>query len=280
MWKKYLILTKPGIIFGNVITAIGGFLLASRQQFDAEKFFGMSIGLALIIAAACVFNNYKDRKIDSMMKRTQKRPFVTGSISVMRALIFGCTLLLLGIVTMAITTNFYATGSALAGFIFYVFVYTPMKVKSVHGTLIGSISGAMPPVVGYTAVSCRLDLASLLLFSIVAIWQMPHFYAIALYRMEEYAKASIPVLPLIKGVKKTKMQMLYYTIAFCAVSLLPTILGYTSLTYLYMAIGCDLLWLYCCFKGFNQRCYIPWARTMFKSSILVITVLSFSFYLN
>lgn len=279
MWKKYLVLTKPGIIFGNVVTAMGGFFLASKDSFHLVHFLAMVIGLGLIIASACVFNNCKDIDIDSKMKRTQNRALVTGKIDIKKAIIFGCVLLLLGSALLEGMTNTYATISALLGFIVYVLIYTPVKKRSVHGTLVGSIAGAMPPVVGYTAVSSQFDLASLLLFVIVAIWQMPHFYAISLFRMEEYKRASVPVLPLVHGVDQTKKQMLFYTLCFAVVSLLPTYFGYTSNTYLYIAIGCSLLWIYNCLKGFNHRCYVPWARTMFKSSIIVITILSFSLYI-
>jgi protoheme IX farnesyltransferase len=268
MWKKYLVLTKPGIIFGNVVTAMGGFFLASKDTFHVLHFLSMVIGLGLIIASACVFNNCRDIDIDSKMKRTEKRALVTGKIDIKKAIIFGCILLLLGSALLITMTNLYATISALLGFIVYVLIYTPIKKRSVHGTLVGS-----------TAESCQFDLASLLLFTIVAVWQMPHFYAISLFRISEYERANIPVLPLVKGVDQTKKQMLYYTLCFAVVSLLPTYFGYTSKTYLYIAIGCSLLWIYNCIKGFNHRCYIPWARTMFKSSIIVITILSFSLYI-
>ena len=212
--KEYLILMKPGIIAGNLITAIGGFFLIHSIPFNGSLFIGMLLGLSCIIGSGCVFNNYLDRAIDQKMERTKTRSLVSGKISIKNAFIYGCTLFLISAFILLRFTNIYSFIFAMVGFIIYVGIYTPLKKKSVHATLIGSIAGAMPPLVGYTAKTGSFDLPSLILFLIVAFWQMPHFYSIGLYRIEEYEEAKIPILPIVEGVKKTKQQIFFYTVLF------------------------------------------------------------------
>ena len=156
----------------------------------------------------------------------------------------------------------------------YVNVYTPIKVRSVHGTLIGSISGAVPPVVGYCASSGSIDLAALILFLIIVMWQMPHFYAIAIYRLHEYSSANIPVLPAVRGIKTTKIQMFFYTLAFSIAALLPYFFGYAGLYYAMIAIFLSLIWLVTSIKGLKAKNPAKWAHEMFRMSLIVIMGLS------
>jgi len=274
MLKTYYKLTKPGIIMGNAITATGGFFLASRGYFNLALLGYMLLGLSLIMASGCVFNNYIDRSIDKKMARTKNRALVKGEIPVVNALVFATCLLIGGSAILEMFTNLLTLVVALIGFIVYVFIYTPMKTRSTHGTLIGSISGAVPPVVGYVTVSDKLDLGALLLFLIIALWQMPHFFAIAMYRISEYKAACIPVLPAVKGMYVTKVQMLIYTTAFLLTSLLPTVFGYTGYSYFTVAAILGLVWLVVCVKGFRAKNDNLWARKMFKLSLFVITALS------
>jgi protoheme IX farnesyltransferase len=274
MLKDYIQLTKPGIIIGNLITAVGGFFLGLSTAFNTISFLAMFFGLTLVIAAGCVLNNIQDKAIDEKMKRTRNRVIVKGRVSIQAATYFGWILITLGLVILSLFTNLLTSAAAFLGFIVYVFIYTPMKKNSIHGTLIGSIAGAVPPVVGYLAASGRLDLGAALVFVIIALWQMPHFYAIALYRMEEYKAASVPVLPLINGIASTKTQMFYYTLAFAFASLLPYYFNYTGLMYLVVASGLGFYWVILAAKGFKTRCHVSWARRMFKVSLLVVMGLS------
>ncbi len=226
MIKDYIQLMKPGIIIGNLITSMGGFLLASKGHFE-YKFFWMILGLSLIIGSGCVFNNYHDRKIDEKMNRTKNRALVKKTISPIQALIFGTFLLIISIVILGLKTNFLTLVTALIGFIVYVLIYSPLKIRSVHGTLIGSVAGAIPPVVGYVAYSGRYDLGAFLLFLIITFWQMPHFYAISIYRLNEYGEAKVPVLPRVKGLMATKKQIFLYTFLFLIAVILLSITGYT-----------------------------------------------------
>lgn len=274
MLKEYIQLAKPGIIFGNLVTAIGGFLLASKGQFDLKNFLGMVLGLTFIIGSACVFNNYKDRFMDERMQRTKNRPLVKRSISLFHALFFGIILSLISLVIFGFFTNFLTLFIAAFGFFIYVFVYTPMKGRSVHGTLIGSIAGAIPPVVGYSAYAGKIDLGAWILFAMIIFWQMPHFYAIAMYRISDYSEANVPVLPIVKGIKATKIQMLFYVIAFFLTATLPSILGYTGSIYLLVSILCGSLWLFVSIRGFKTNCDYTWAKQMFRLSLVIVMAIS------
>lgn len=273
MIKTHFILTKPGIIMGNAITTAGGFALASRGQIDWWLFLATLTGLSLIIASACVFNNYVDREADKKMERTKHRPLVTGAISVQNALSFGLLLGVSGIALLYTYTNILTLAIAIVGFFIYVVLYAMGKYQSTYGTLIGSVAGGVPPLVGYCAVTNRFDLGALLLFMILVLWQMPHFFAIAMYRYDDYAAANIPVLPVRKGMHVTKVHMLAYTIAFLACSLTLTLCGYTGYAYLVVAALLGLAWLRLCLQGFKAENDHLWARQMFRLSLVIITVL-------
>jgi protoheme IX farnesyltransferase len=226
------------------------------------------------MAASCICNNYHDRFLDQKMQRTQNRALAKGSISTTKALVTAFCLLLIGSILLFSFTNVLTLISALIGFIAYVFVYTPLKTRSVHGTLIGSISGAMPPVVGYVAQSCLLDIGALILFLMITFWQMPHFYAIAMYRLKDYQAAGVPVLPAVKGNQETKIQMVVYTALFGVTSLLPAFYGYCGKIYLATAFVLGLYWLRLAFKGFKASCDIKWAKSMFGFSLVVVMIIS------
>ena len=276
LWvKTYLDVTKPGIIMGNAVTAMAGFVIASKSGFDLFLFIQMSIGLSLIIASGCVLNNYIDRNADIQMVRTRNRPLVKKLISPGQALTYAVVLLGLGTTILALYTNWVATGLTLFGFVAYVFVYSYVKYWTVHATFIGSFAGAVPPAVGYCAVRGEFDLGAALIALFVMAWQMPHFFAISIYRMKEYEKAGIPVYPLVRGMLATKVQMLLYLFAFTIVGSLLTLMGYTSSLFLYTLLALSGYWLYLCLKGFTTKVEVKWARQMFFYSLLVITVLSF-----
>ena len=275
-FRNYSLLIKPGIIVGNAITACAGFALASQGEFQFITFLLMLIGISLVIASSCVYNNYIDRHKDKMMERTKNRPLAKGIISEKAALIFATFLIIAGLATLAIGVNILSMASALVGFGIYVFLYSFSKYQTIYGTLIGSVAGAMPPVVGYTAASGRLDGAALLLFLIVALWQMPHFYAISIRRLRDYRSAEVPILPVKKGMLKTKLQMFFYIMAFTIATLMLTAFDYTG--YLFMAIASILgiAWLVLCIRGLETRDDQAWAKQMFRFSLIVIMGISFA----
>lgn len=274
MIRTYYLLTKPGIIFGNLITTASGFALASRGQLNLYLFLATLVGLGCIIGSACVFNNYIDRESDKKMERTKNRPLAKGVISEKKALLFASFLGVMGLFFLAYYTNMIAVLSALFGFLIYVVLYSFMKHKFSAATLIGSMAGAVPPVVGYCAVSNQVDVGAILFFLILVLWQMPHFFAIAMYRFSDYVSASIPVLPARKGNLATKRQMLFYIMAFIVATILLLVFGYTGYPYLIVACLLGFVWLGICIQGFKSQNDTLWARQMFRFSLVVITGLS------
>ncbi len=278
VFKDYYRLAKPGIIYGNAITFAGGFFFASRGNIDYTLLWAGLLGIALIIASSCVLNNYIDRDIDTMMERTKGRALASGTIPLQHAIVFATCLMLFGILFLYFFTNIPTLAIALFGAFFYVVVYSLWtKRQSVYGTLVGSISGAAPPVIGYVAVTNNFDLSALLLFVILALWQMPHFYAIAIYRRNDYKEAKVPVLPLIKGIRTTKIHMLCYIIFFAIATVLLAVFGYANHFYLLIMSTLSLAWLLFSIKGFRFTSEADdnmWAKRMFFFSILVITIFS------
>ncbi len=268
--KTYYNLAKPGMVYGNATSAIAGFLLASKGVINFELFLGMLTGICLVMAGGCVFNNYIDRGLDAKMARTQKRALVQKLISLQNAIIYATILSLLGISILMLTTNLLTTAIALLGLFFYVVMYGIWKRKSVHGTLIGSISGSIPPVIGYCAVTNNFDTGALLLFLILTFWQMPHFYAIAIYRLDDYASAGLPVLPVKSGIKNTKTQMLFYISAFILAVVALKAFNYAGYIYLLVMLIISLVWLKKAIDGFKTSKNEIWAKGMFRFSLIVL----------
>jgi len=271
--KTYVGLAKPGIIMGNMINTAAGFALASRGYIDFSLFFYTLVGIAFIIASGCVFNNYIDRDLDEKMSRTKNRALVRGIITPNKALCYAIILMALGSSILALYTNFLSLSIALFGLIVYVVLYTSMKYISVHGTLVGSIAGAVPPVVGYTAVTNQLDLCALILFAILVFWQMPHFFAISIYRFSDFKAAALPVLPVKKSIHSTKVQMVLYATFFVVSTSLLTVFGFTGLTTLVVLSGFGLYWLFLCFQGFNCKSDAFWAKKVFRFSLIIVLTL-------
>ena len=270
----YYWLAKPGIVYGNSITVVAGFLLASRGQVDLGQLLATLVGIALVIASACVVNNYIDRDIDALMSRTKWRALAKGTVSGRSAMVYAAVLGLAGVGILMLWVNALTWAVGLIAFIDYVILYGVAKRRSVHGTLVGSISGAAPIVAGYVAVTDRLDLGALLLFAILTLWQMPHFYAIAIYRLKDYQAAGIPVLPAKAGLHHTKVQIVAYIAAFILAALALTIFGYAGLTYAVVMAGVGLMWLYRGWLGFTAADDTRWARAIFKFSLVVLLVFS------
>lgn len=270
---NYYLLTKPGILMGNLITVMAGFILGTKGQFDIWLFLATLLGITLIMASACVFNNYIDRDIDKKMTRTKNRALVTGLINGRHALLFAIVMGILGIIVLLAFTNLLTSVVAGIGFFVYVILYSFWKSKTVYSTAIGSIAGAVPPVIGYCAASNQLDIAAAILFAIMVLWQMPHFFAIALFRFEDYKRAGIPVLPISKGILRTKIHMLLYVLAFIPVTILLTLFGYTGDMFLIVTTCLGLIWLALSVKGFSCDNDKVWGQQMFRLSLVIITVI-------
>jgi protoheme IX farnesyltransferase len=193
MIKTYYQLTKPGIIYGNTLVAAAGFLFAAKGNVDWLLFAATLVGLALIIACGCVINNVLDREIDAKMARTQKRATVTGKISETQGYIYAFLLGVAGALLLWYFTNLLTLAVALAGLFVYAGIYTPLKPKSPFALFVGAVAGAVPPVVGYVAVTNTLDWYAAIFFIFMYSWQIPHFLAIATYRYAEYKAAGVPL---------------------------------------------------------------------------------------
>jgi protoheme IX farnesyltransferase len=268
-------LTKPGVTYGNLLTAVAGYLFAARGIIDWTLFFMLTLGTWAVIASACTINNYLDRDIDSLMKRTKKRPLITGEVTPRQALISGCLLGIFGLVLLSMFTNALVVGVGIIGWVTYVWFYGAIgKRKSMHGTLIGAVSGAAPILAGYIAGSGKIDVGAVLVFAALFFWQMPEFYSIAIYRKKEYASAKIPLISIVKGHQATVIHILFHTLAFTVSVLSLYVYGYTSLTYgLVMGAACAY-WLGIGFKGLRAKNIDLWARKMFRFSMIILLVFS------
>nr|WP_314580017.1 heme o synthase [uncultured Pseudomonas sp.] len=279
--KHFIQITKPGIIFGNVLSVAGGFFLASKGHVDFGLFLIAMIGTSLVVASGCVFNNCIDRDIDLKMERTKNRVLVQGLVSLKLALAYATVLGVVGVGLLYYKANPLAALFAVIGFVIYVGFYSLyLKRKSVHGTLVGSLSGAMPPVIGYVAVSNSFDLAALTLLVMFSLWQMPHSYAIAIFRFNDYLAASIPVLPVKRGIRVAKRHILIYILAFVLATLMLTFGGYAGLNYLAVAAAMGMYWLYMAWTGYKAKDDTVWARKLFVFSIFTITALSVAMSLD
>ncbi|QNY18416.1 protoheme IX farnesyltransferase [Acinetobacter seifertii] len=278
MLRKYLFLTKPGILFGNFITTLGGFFLAAQGSIDILLLLLTLIGTTLVVASGCVVNNVIDQDIDIKMQRTQNRALVKKTISPTVALVYAFVLGLIGFSILWFGVNGYAFLFAVIGFVVYVGFYSLWtKRTSIHQTVIGSISGAKPPVIGYTAVTHQFDVAALLLFLAYGLWQMPHSWAIAIYRFDDYKNAGIPILPVARSIYRTKIECVIYILLFAAVLNGLYCFGYTNIFFLITFNALTAYWFYLSIIGFKAENDQLWAKRFFLYSVILITLLSLSF---
>ena len=240
--RDYLELTKPRVVALMLLTAIVGMYLAAPQGLSWSVVLWGNLGIALTAGSAAVINHLVDRRIDVLMGRTQRRPIPTGKITQAKALIFS---LLLGIAGMAVLITFVNLLTALLSFITlmgYAVVYTMyLKRATPQNIVIGGAAGAAPPLLGWTAVTGHIDPYAWLLVLIIFVWTPPHFWALAIYRYKEYARAEIPMLPVTHGVPFTKLSILLYTLLLLVVTTLPFI---THMSGWFYFIGSLILGIY------------------------------------
>lgn len=273
--KAYYALIKPGVTYGNLLTTVAGFLLASRGDINLLLFTATTLGMGLVIGSACAFNNYFDQDIDRIMTRTQKRSIVAGLVPAKNALIFASIVGGIGFALLALFTNLLTVVVAFLGFIIYIVLYGMLsKRMSIHGTLVGSVSGAMPILAGYTAVTNNIDAGAIILFMILFFWQMPEFYSIAIYRRNEYKQAGIPVMPVVKGIQSTKIQILAYIVAFSVSAMSLSLFRYTGYIYLLVMTLMSLWWTWLALSGFTTKNDDAWARKVFRFSLIILVVFS------
>lgn len=269
--RSYLQLIKPGITLSNTLSGAAGFFLAaSIVQFSWTAMIGAIFGIAFVIASACVINNIIDRDIDKRMKRTSKREVVSGSISLPKAVVFGITLGLIGFILLLTLTNILTFVLGAIAYIWYVVIYGIAKRTTPFSTLIGGVPGALPPMAGYTALTGSIDIAAILLFVILFFWQLPHFYAISIFRQSDYANAKLPVWAVRYGIKSAKVQIFISVVLYAVSASLLTVFGYTGIIYLVLSSALSIYWIYKGITLYNKVDDVKWARTMFGVSLLVL----------
>jgi protoheme IX farnesyltransferase len=243
--RSYYLLCKPNVVYMMLICALVGMLLAEDSVSSISTIMVALVGIALCSGSAAAINQVIDRNADAAMTRTDKRPLPQGELSVFHASSFAFVIGILGALVLYIYINTLTMVLTLASLIGYAFIYTVyLKRATPQNIVIGGLAGAAPPLLGWTAISNTIDPYALLLVLIIFVWTPPHFWALAIYRKEEYAKESIPMLPVTHGVAFTKLQIVLYTIILFIVSVLPYIVLMSGFVYLISAIVLSSIFMY------------------------------------
>jgi protoheme IX farnesyltransferase len=270
-WRDYLELTKPRVVALIVLTAVVGTLLAAPGLPPLDALLFGNLGIALAAGSAAAINHVVDRRIDARMARTRTRPLPSGALRSGQALAFAIAL---GVASMIVLVDFVNVLTAALTFlslIGYAVLYTVwLKRATPQNIVIGGAAGAAPPVLGWVAVTNHIDSQALLLFLIIFAWTPPHFWALAIARRHDYAKADIPMLPVTHGVEFTRLQVLLYTVILCIATLLPFLTGMSGLIYLAAVIGLNarFLW-YAIAMKWSRRDELPMRVFRFSISYLM-----------
>ncbi|WP_371919798.1 heme o synthase [Pseudomonas sp. MYb185] len=266
-WHDYLELTKPKVVALMIITSAIGMLLSTPGAVPWQVLLLGNLGIALCAGSAAAINHVVDRRIDIHMARTQRRPLAQGRVNPIHALLFA---LVLGVAGMAILLHWINALTAwltLGSLLGYAVIYTSfLKRATPQNIVIGGLAGAAPPLLGWTAVTGRVDAEALLLVLIIFAWTPPHFWALAIHRKAEYAKVAIPMLPVTHGEQYTKLHILLYTFILLAVSLLPYVIHMSGTLYLIVALGLGLR-------------FIDWAWALYRDSRKHAAIKTFKFSL-
>lgn len=272
-WRDFLELTKPRVVALMILTAVIGMLLAQPGIPGWQVLVFGNLGIALLAGAAAVVNHVVDQRIDIVMARTRKRPVATGRVTPVDALLFAAILALSGMILLVWQVNQLTAWLTLASLVGYAGVYTLfLKRATPQNIVIGGLAGAMPPLLGWTAVTGQVDGHALLLVLIIFAWTPPHFWALAIHRKDEYAQAGIPMLPVTHGNRYTELHILLYTVMLLLVTLLPFATGMSGLIYLVGAMLLGLRFLQYAvrlYRGDDRRV----ALATFKYSITYLMAL-------
>ncbi len=267
--RQYYRLAKPGIVYGNTFSLIAGYFycVAAGGSFSILSFAYAVVGTALVMGSACAANNIIDRDIDIYMKRTKERSLVTGKIKPLYAGIFSAVLVAIGLALLALI-NLTVVLLAIVGWILYVIPYTYLKRVTYHATLVGTLPGAVPPLIGYYAAGGTSLTVAIILFLILVTWQMVHFYAIAIFRHAEYAAANVPIITVVKGIDTTVSHMQVWAI-LSALTLALSIF-YADLVYAVLVTALVGWWLRATVYDTDDP--IKWSRKVFFSSLLFLVL--------
>lgn len=249
VWRAYYELCKPRVVLLMLITTVIGMLLATPGMMPWSILIFGNIGIGLTASAGAVINHLVDRHIDAAMRRTHKRPLPSGKISPQMALLFALTLAFVGLSLLVCFVNILTAFLTFLSLVGYALIYTVfLKRATPQNIVIGGLAGAAPPLLGWTAVTGHLDYGGLLLVLIIFAWTPPHFWALAIYRVEDYSKANIPMLPVTHGIAFTKLNIVLYTVLLTAITLLPFAVAMSGWIYLLSALILDGVFLYWAIK--------------------------------
>jgi protoheme IX farnesyltransferase len=272
-WRDYMELCKPRVVMLMLLTVVVGMYLAAPGWIDISLVGVTLVGIGLCAGSAAAINHLVDRRIDAIMARTKKRPIARGRVSVPQALCFAVTIGSLGLILLFFYVNPLTAVLSFITLIGYAGIYTGyLKRATSQNIVIGGLAGAAPPLLGWTAVTNQLAPQALLLVLIIFTWTPPHFWALAIYRFEEYQHAQIPMLPVTHGVHYTKLNIYLYTILLLVVSVLPFIIGMSGLIYLVGALGLGARFLFWAHKLYRSERPLVAMQT-FKFSIIYLMLL-------
>jgi heme o synthase len=278
--SAYAELTKPRITFLVVLTAAAGFCMGSASGIDYARLLNTSIGIALLSSGLATLNQYFERDLDRLMRRTQARPLPTGKLLPAEAALFGILLSIVATAYLAILINPLSALLGIATFASYLFVYTPLKTRTTLSTVLGAFPGAMPPLIGWVAASGGITVEAWILFAILFLWQFPHFLAIAWMYRDDYARAGIKMLPVVEpDGRVTGQQIITYTLLLVPVSLLPSVTGLAGSVYLVSAALLGVGFLY--FSARAALARTTWqARRLLLASVIYLPILFGMMVLN
>ncbi|MFT5161973.1 MAG: protoheme IX farnesyltransferase [Alteromonadaceae bacterium] len=273
VFSDYLELTKPKVVALLVLTAVVGMVLATPKEPTIALVFWSMIGIGFLSAAAAAINHIVDYEIDSKMARTHHRPVAKGRVTTTNAAIFAFALAIIGFVALALMANWLTAWLTLASLFGYAVFYTMyLKRATPQNIVIGGLAGAMPPLLGWTAMTGEIHGHALLLVMIVFIWTPPHFWALAIHRKEDYARVNMPMLPVTHGVEFTKNAIFLYTVLLIVICVLPYLVGMSGLIYLATSLVLNIWFLWHAWKlKFAEQ--QSTAYDMFKFSIIHLMVL-------
>jgi len=272
--RDHLALAKPMIVVELLVTAAGAMVVAHGALPSLGAALATLFGLGLSAGGANAVNMWYDRDIDQVMQRTQRRPVPTGRIPAERSLWLGVIAEVAATALLAFAVNPLAAALSLAGFVYYVFIYTFwLKRSTPQNIVIGGGAGAFPPLVGWAAMTGHVSWAAVLMFLIVFLWTPPHFWALALYRQDDYRRAGVPMMPVVRGDRSTKLQSLAYAVALLAASVALYLTHVVGTAYLVIALALGLGFVAISVRLLAERAPdVTWAKRTFRYSLVYLTV--------
>lgn len=272
-WRDYLTLTKPRITAMCLMMTAGGYWLA-MSRFAWLHLLWTLLGTTAVVGGSCVLNMYAERENDKKMRRTAQRPLPAGRMAAWKALVFGVVLSLAGMAILAIFVNVLTAALSAIALFSYVGLYTPLKRKTSLFLLIGTIPGAMPPLMGWTAATGAIELPGLMLFFVLLAWQLPHFLALSLVCERDYEQGGIQIVSLVRGERNARLQALFYTVILLGVSLALVPFRVAGWFYFVAALGLGVWFLMIALQGLSATASKRWPHRFFYASLIYLPALT------